>query len=303
MYVPIGGKRIRMNCELSIFTPVYNRAEKLQVLYRSLLTQTDQRFEWIIVDDGSRDETPKVISDIVSEQKLHIKTRTQINQGKHVAHNEAVKMCTTEWCVCVDSDDSLVPTAVEEIIQFIGTNHNNIGTNIAGIIAWKGFSPKNKIGKLPISTYVSSLSELYRERGMTGDTMLVFRTDIIRKFPFPAFEGERFLRESIIYNKIDEEYQYLILDRILYLADYYEDGLSKNASKLELKSPNGAALFRWDEFKHSTTLKTKIRNLISYVFFNRIAHNNKESLKRLGVLFAPFWILSWSGYIHYRKYL
>ena len=292
-----------MSVLLTIFTPVYNRADKLLELYQSLLSQTLQEFVWILVDDGSQDKTPEVIQKILEEQKLNIIAKRQQNQGKHVAHNKGVELCETKLFVCVDSDDTLIPTAVEEIIKFYQEHIKEMTANIAGIIAWKGFSKEKKIGTYPSELSPASLSDLYQLRNMTGDAMLIFFTSVIKKYPFPQFVGERFLRESIAYNQIDMNFKYLIFNQILYIADYYDDGLSKNASKLELKSPRGAAMFRWDEYMHSISVKAKIRNLIAYVFFNRLAKKNRESIKRLGCLFIPLWLASWGGFIHYREYL
>lgn len=272
-------------------------------LYESLKAQTCKQFVWVLVDDGSTDATPEAIKCILQESAIAVTALRQDNQGKHIAHNLGASVCNTEYFVCVDSDDVLVPDAIERINAFCIANRELTRDDIAGIIAWKGWTATEKIGDYPSSLEPCSLRALYQEYHMTGDTMLIFKTSVIQQYPFPAIKGEKFLRESIIYNQIDDNYKYLILNQILYIAQYYEDGLSRNASKLELKSPKGAAMFRWDEYAHGKTNKEKVRNLIGYVFFNRIARNNKESLKRLGVFFVPLWLASWSGFYHYRRYL
>lgn len=287
---------------ITIFTPIYNRARKLEQLYQSLLDQTDKEFMWIIVDDGSTDDSSSVIEMIVQERRLDVITYRQENQGKHVAHNIGVNLCNTFLFVCVDSDDTLVPEAVETIKRFFCEKNNELlQSTVAGVIAWKGYTTQEKIGEYPDTLASCSLRELYSQHKMSGDTMLIFKTDVIRKYPFPQFIGENFLRESISYDAIDREYKYLILDKILYIAMYNDDGLSKNASSLELRSPNGAALFRWEEYLKSQSRYGKVRNLISYVFFNRLAGNNRESIKKLKLGFFPLWLASWSGFIHYRK--
>lgn len=292
------------NSKLTIFTPVYNRADKIVNLYKSLVMQTITDFIWMIVDDGSSDNIDDIIESFIKESNLNIKYYKQKNQGKHVAHNFAVKHCNTDFFVCVDSDDTLLPYAVEDILKYIDVNRVNLNDNsICGILAYRGYSDKNKIGEYPNDLSPSSLNELYYYKGMSGDTLLVFKTNVIKEFPFPVFKNENFLRESISYDLIDISYKYLILNKILLICEYYDDGLTKNASKLEINSPLGAALFRYHEAKKSITKKSKIRNYIAYVFFSRLGHNIKECRNHLGLLFPIYYLLSFSGFIKYRKYL
>lgn len=288
-----------MNELLTIFTPTYNRADKLPILYQSLKKQTNKQFIWMIVDDGSTDRSQDMVKAFVSDSDFNIEYYYQKNHGKHVAHNLGVSKCNTTLFFCVDSDDWLVETAVDDIIRcWNGIVDKN---NLSGIIAWKGFSETEKIGSYPDSMEPASLSELYDERKMSGDTALIFCTSVIKQFPFPVVENERFLRESLAYNVIDRHHKYIILNKILYIADYYDDGLSKNATKLELENPIGAAMFRWNEYENTKERNKKFRNLIAYVFFNRIGNNNQESHRRLGWRFNIFYLLSFSGDWRYRK--
>ncbi len=290
--------------KLTIFTPVYNRAEKIKNLYVSLINQTVQDFVWIIVDDGSQDNIDEVVESFKNAGKININYYSQKNQGKHVAHNFGVTHCDTRFFVCVDSDDALLPYAVEEILNYIDENEKKLNEPlIAGILAYRGYSENEKIGEYPDSLSPASLAELYDCRKMTGDTVLVFKTEVIKKYPFPVFEGERFLRESIAYDLIDEKYKYLILDKILQTGEYCDDGLSKNASSLEIKSPLGAALYRYHESKKAKNIKSKMRNLTAYVFFSKIGRNTMECRKKLGIVYPIYWLLSISGYIKYRKML
>lgn len=286
---------------ITIITPVFNREDKIGNLYKSLINQTNHDFIWLIIDDGSNDGTHDAIIQYQEEGLLNIEVHREKNQGKHVAHNYAVSIVKTKLLVCVDSDDELVPDAVDSILSFYQQNKVKMTSDVAGIIAWKGFSLTKKIGTYPTSMEPSSLFDLYNKRSMTGDVMLIFCSNVIKQYPFPVFKGEKFLRESISYNKIDEKYHYLILDKILYIADYYEDGLSRNATKLEHQSPRGAALFRWDEYKHSKKLNGKLRNLIGFTYYNRLARENRETIKKIGLMFPVFWILSFIGDYYYKN--
>ena len=106
-----------MNCKLTIFTPTYNRATLLKILYASLVNQTNKNFVWLIVDDGSSDNTKQVVQDFINENRINIEYHYKQNGGKHSAMDLAHSICQTEFIACVDSDDYLTSNAVDEIYK------------------------------------------------------------------------------------------------------------------------------------------------------------------------------------------
>ena len=118
---------------LTVFTPAYNRAVTLPRLYESLLRQTCFDFEWLIIDDGSSDDTSRLIHSFTGEGKFPVRYVYKENGGKHTAHNLALEEAEGEWFLCVDSDDTLAPDAVEMVTQtparIIGKDH------VTGIVA------------------------------------------------------------------------------------------------------------------------------------------------------------------------
>lgn len=272
----------------------------LNLLFDSLQLQTCHDFIWLVVDDGSTDGTKDYLMSLAPRASFQIEYHFQPNQGKHVAHNFGVKLCNTPFIVCVDSDDTLIETAVEDLLKYIGGNRAIDERQVAGILAWKGYSKERKIGERPDTTSPSSLRDLYQLHHLTGDTLLVFKTEVIAQFPFPVVKGENFMRESLSYNQIDNQFVYLIMDKILYIADYYDDGLSKNATALEHQCPVGAAMFRWDEYINSNQLIPRVRNLIAYIYFNGLAGKSNESKERLGWKFYLFCIPARISKYHYK---
>lgn len=267
---------------LTIFTPVYNREKTLRRLYASLLEQTSSNFEWLIVDDGSTDSSEDLIQEFINEKKITIRYFKQENRGKHVAHNLGAKECNTELFFCVDSDDFLTVDAVAVIEHEWRKIFDK--TNIAGIVAYRGESDNVIIGtEFPTTCAFSSLQELY-DKGKIGDTALIFRKEVLLEFPFPEFEGEKFLRESIVYDEIDEKYSLLVLRKIIYVCEYLPDGLTWNTRKHEAASPKGAALYRYHEYLKCKDFISKIAYASAYLYFSKKALQFKIAVKNLGVM-------------------
>lgn len=224
---------------LTIFTPTYNRCETLKILYESLKKQTNTDFIWFVVDDGSTDETDVFLKQCATENLLEFHYETQENRGKMAAHNVGVSKCKTDLFVCIDSDDYIIETAVEDIL--VEWDKTDDKETIAGIIAYKGRTPDQPIGnKFPENLKKSSLSGLYN-MGFKGDTTLVFRTNIIRKYPFPIIQNEKFITEAFVYDQIDEKFNYLLMRKVLTICEYRDDGLTKKGMDLVFKNPGGWA--------------------------------------------------------------
>lgn len=223
---------------LTIFTPTYNRAYILPQLYASLTRQSSHNFEWVVVDDGSEDETESLIQSWKNEKKIRIVYCKQPNQGKHIAINTGAKLANGELFFIVDSDDYLTDDAVEKVISF--WNKENPTGDISGIISYRMFHDKKLVGtSLPAGLKKCKLRETGSKYGSVGDKVVIYRTDIIKRYPYPKFDGERFLGESYVYNQIDDDYDMLILDDRLYYFAYQKDGLSQDFRKLYRNNPNG----------------------------------------------------------------
>lgn len=285
---------------ITVFTPTFNRRERLKRLKKSLDEQTDQKFVWMIVDDGSQDNTSTDVREYINTANYEIQYFYQENSGKHVAHNYAVEHCETDLFYCVDSDDQLPPSTIADIKEiWTMTKDKN---NISGIIGLKAYFDYKVIGsEYPKNISRASLGELYNKYGKTGDTALIWRTEVIRKYPFKVFEKERFLRENTAYDLIDKEYNLLVTNKILYLVEYCEDGLTRNATQLELENPLGAAYYRLLEAKKATTAYVKFGYYTGYTFYCVRGHRKEEAKKELGrAKYSFFRIMSFLVVIRYR---
>lgn len=264
---------------ITIFTPTYNRAHTLVRTYKSLCNQTCDDFEWLIVDDGSTDETNTLAQTWINEQIIPIKYIYKENGGLYTGYNTAYENINTELNVCIDSDDYMPDNAVELIV-----NHwKRFGTTkYAGIIGLDF----NVVNKKPIGGYFpADIQEMhfleFRTKSIhTGDVKSVFRTDLVKKVsPLIGYPGEKNFNPIYMQLQIDNDYPSLLLNENLCWVDYqYQaggDSMSKAIFKQYMNSPKSFAKMRCLEMtlKHSD-LKNRFRSAIHYVSSCLISRDN-----------------------------
>jgi glycosyltransferase involved in cell wall biosynthesis len=248
--------------QITIFTATYNRAYRLSKLYDSLKAQTVPAFLWLIVDDGSTDRTSDLVKEWIAENVISIQYHKQANLGKSMAHNKGVQLTKTELFTCVDSDDFLCRTAVEDILACWGRKNNR---RVVGILAFKGLPNGQRITSLKKQSIESTtLAKGYGQHGLSGDTMLIFRTKILAKYEFPYFKGEKFVPEAFLYDLVDQDGELLILPKVLYLCEYLDDGYSKNMAGLLAQNPKGYLAYIKQRLRIDTKIKDRVRDTIRY---------------------------------------
>lgn len=251
---------------ITIFTPTYNRAYILPNAYKSLLQQDSSLFKWLIVDDGSTDNTEDLVKAWINENKIEINYIKQKNTGKMASHNKGVIECDTELFMCLDSDDVLCQNAIKLMVDHW---HKEGGKNrlLAGIIASKrilntrGESLNKSI--IPNNLHYSTLYNLYKN-GYQGETALAFRTQVLKKYPFPIFQGEKFIPEVSAYERIDEKYQYSLMKEHVMDCEYQPDGYTQNGLIYLVQNPLGAAYCSNLRSRKKKLIKPKIKEIITY---------------------------------------
>lgn len=289
-------------CRLTIFTPTYNRAYVLSRLYESLCEQSCMSFEWVIVDDGSIDSTGELVSNWLKEEKITIRYFYQQNRGKSYAHNAGVEMCNTELFTCVDSDDYLVPTAVEEIIQFWNKKTNS---RAIGIICKRRSINGNDITKWNNDFVEGTMFDAGKLYSIKGDTMLIYKSGILKKYSFPVFEGEKFVPESYLYDLLDGEGVMLGLNRSLYICEYLEDGYTASIHKLNATNPKGYEAYVSQRFQLDKTITDKIGDAIRLVSIQTVLKKRKIECVpvRNFFMFVAFPLGIIRYFVVYRKYV
>ena len=222
---------------ITVLTPTYNRAAMLRDLYASLVAQTSRDFCWLVVDDGSVDETEALVRSLQAEGLLDITYIRQENRGKYVAHNTGVLHANTELIVCVDSDDLLYPHAIEATLSLWQQVRGD--GQIAGIVSPKEMGETSYMKEPPRE---SSLMELYNRGHLVGETMLVFRREVLAEYLFPEVAGERFMSECVVYHQIDRHYRLAVQNEYLYRAAYQEDGLTRNIRSIQWRNPRSTLI-------------------------------------------------------------
>lgn len=279
---------------LTIFTPAYNRAHTLHRCYESLKKQSCKDFVWLVVDDGSTDNTADLVKKWQREDNdFEIKYIYKANGGMHTAHNTAYENIDTELNVCIDSDDCIADEAVKKIIDFWEEYGSDKYAGIVGLDA--DFNNRIIGEKFDDSLKSTTLSGYYRKGGK-GDKKLVYRTGVINKYPpYPVFEGEKYVSLGYKYLLCDQDYELLVLNEILCNVEYQEDGSSMNMYKQYLRNPKGFAFMRKVDMLYNKTFKENVKTCIHYVSSSIISHNSKfikESPKKvLTILAIPLGVL------------
>lgn len=233
--------------QVTICTPTYNRKECLKKAYNSLLNQTAKDFEWLIIDDGSQDHTDKQVEEWKKENKIEIRYYLKENGGKHTALNIGIQEAKGKYFCILDSDDHLVDNAVEEIIEEFSKLEDG---KYAGVGFNKIFDDGKIIGTTFRKEYVDATSLERKKYNIDGDKAEVFYTEIIKKYPFPVFDKEKFMTEAIVWNRIAHD-GYLLrwVNKPLCVCEYRADGLS--ASGNAGKDMEGYSLFIKELLKYS----------------------------------------------------
>lgn len=250
---------------LTVFTPSYNRAHTLPRLYRSLCAQKNKCFEWVIVDDGSTDDTAALVQSWSTDSPFPIRYKRQANLGMVAAHNTAFDMASGEILVCIDSDDFLTDDAVSIIADAYAKIRED--QTLAGIVGLDVSMDGSVIGdSFPPSISTATFAEIRFQHKIRGDKKYVFRRSAINEVGrYPSVIGEKFPAVSFLYRKIDRRYRLKVINAPLCIVDYQQDGNTSQKLKLYMRNPNAFMLFRELTMDEPFDAKEKIVSAIHYV--------------------------------------
>jgi len=245
---------------ITILTPSYNRSHTLPRLYASLCAQKSRNFEWLIVDDGSDDDTQSLVEEFHRVGEIEIRYHRQENSGKHAALNTGACLSRGGWIYIVDSDDELPLDALEVIDKKLSTLDQS---STVGVCFRKSYFNGVIIGKSVPGGQTLVMSPTQAGNYLKGDLAYVFNSDIFRRVPFPVVPGEKFVPELYIWNKISDFGEIVFFtDMVTYLCDYLEDGYTHNFKKNLMESPLGFLIYYSSQISRERSFIRKLKCLI-----------------------------------------
>ena len=231
--------------KFSILTATYNRAKCLPKLYESLIKNKSSNYEieWLIMDDGSKDETENLIKDYIAKNKIEIKFFKQQNQGKMTAINNLAQYVTGEiWIEC-DSDDYFTDGAFDKIKDLYEKNKER--KDIYAFAFLKIDQNGNNMGNT-FKKEETTMFDLYFKDGGTGEKALAFITEVRKKYRYELEHNERFVTEARMYHKMDKDYKMICNNEYMMVCEYQEEGYTKNINKEFVNNPFGYYMYFYE---------------------------------------------------------
>lgn len=291
------------NPQITVFTTTYNREKTLDRLYESLCEQTSKNFIWLIIDDGSTDNTRRLVQDWQNEQKIIINYHYKNNGGMHTGHNLAYEKIETELNVCIDSDDYMPNNSVELILS--KWDSINKKENLAGIIGLDAFNDGAIVGsKIPENLTRGTLLDLYELHNVKGDKKIILRTDIVRKYPkYPEYDNERLVPLGSLYTMIGQDYDCIYSNEVYCIVEYQIEGSSNTIFKQYKQSPRGFAYAKKISIRKSKSTKQKVKDYIHLVSSSIFAKDFFLAFKDVNLFYSllayPFGIV-FNLYVRYK---
>ena len=289
--------------KLSILTATYNRATFLPKLYNSIIENLESglEIEWLIMDDGSQDDTRETVKQFIDEKKIEIKYNFQENQGKMAAINNMMQYVTGDLIVDCDSDDYFTKDAFKMIKEEFET------TPKQGLYA-VCFLKEKEDGKIDGTTFkneISTMFDLYFKEKATGEKGLVYYSDIRKKYKHELEKNEKFITEARMYHKMDEEYKMKCVNKTITAGEYQENGYTSNILKTFTSSPYGYLKY-FDEILQKdfrgVTWNKRLYVIKHYILFTVLTEQKlttkkvKNALNKIMIK-----VLYWPGKIKTKK--
>lgn len=258
--------------KVSVLTPSYNRGKNLSKLYKSIKNNLkyEIEIEWLIMDDGSKDDTKKIVQEFIKENTFSIKYFFQENQGKMSALNNLVPEATGDLIIECDSDDYFTDAAFkyikdkciidEEIYAYAFLKYDQNDCNIGRLFITDGME--------------NTMFDLYFKQGEDGEKALVFNTDIRKKYSHQLEQNEKFITEARMYHQMDKNYKIKCYNQAIMICQYEKDGYTKNIKEIFKTNPKGYYAYFKEIFEHNMkdiTLKKRLYIIKHYILFSYLA--------------------------------
>ena len=289
---------------LTILTPTYNRGDLLKKCYESLKVQTNEQFQWLIVDDGSTDDTEKIAKEFCEESpQMNIKYLRKTNGGKHTALNYAHSYIEGDYVLILDSDDTLTEDAVAEAYDGWSNYHDN--EKIGIVILLKGAAADKPNAYVQDEKVPVDIMNYPRICVKGRDCCEIIRAELFKMYPFPEFKGEKFISEGALWNRVAMTHKCVYINKVIYLCEYLEGGLTKSGKSMRIRNPYGGMYTSNLRMHKKNFMKERIKSGLLYVcygFFAKLAPitivtKEKEHRLMKGMCLLPGFCL----YVFWKK--
>lgn len=262
--------------KITVFTPTYNRAYIISKLYDSLKKQICKEFEWIIIDDGSTDNTESLVNDWLNEyNEFEIRYYRTTNGGKQRAINKAVYLAKYDYLFIVDSDDKLLPNSICSVIEWITPIDKDPGfAGVSGLRFNPQLSSYQSEASFGGKKYIDATNLERKTYNLTSDMAEVYKISVLKKYPFPVWKDETFTPECVVWDAIAlDGYKIRWYNVPIYLCEYLDDGLTKGEYRLYAKNLMGCAMANNIKLKSADTLIEKYHLIIEILVSCFLKHD------------------------------
>lgn len=287
---------------ITVFTPTYNRAHTLTRLYNSLKAQSYKNFEWLIVDDGSSDNTKELIQEFVEEspffQIVFIKKE---HGGKHRTVNKGLDEAKGELFFMLDSDDYITPHALDSVIKWAKKIPNK--DECAGLCGMMADESGKIIGTQFHQEYIYMTLIEMMKKGITGDHADILFTEVFRKYKYPEIQGEWHIAPGVPFIRMAKDnYKLLFFNEVIYIAEYMHDGLTNMGEKKIVENFNGYTLRTKELLEVDIGIKRKIELIGKYSYLARKKNiSYKEISRKLNIKVYLCYIFERIANMYFRK--
>lgn len=269
---------------ITVFTATYNRGHLIQRIYQSLLRQKEFNFEWLVIDDGSQDQTEDLFNDWTSrDNPFEIRYYKQENRGLIRTLNRGIELARGEYFAKIDSDDYVVDDYTTNISKWVASIENSTSIYaVSGVrVTPDGIPLKGKWPDIPRELGFVDATDLERAAyDLDADMCEAWRTDVLRNYPFPVWNGEKFASEQIVFNQIAlDGYKIRWYPVAMSICEYQEGGLTKGSRKLEIQNPMGYAMMYNHKLKYDIPFAQKLRCAMQCTALSIVGRNPQYILQ------------------------
>ena len=269
---------------ITVFTATYNRGHLIQRIYQSLLRQKEFNFEWLVIDDGSQDQTEDLFNDWTSrDNPFEIRYYKQENRGLIRTLNRGIELARGEYFAKIDSDDYVVDDYTTNISKWVASIENSTSIYaVSGVrVTPDGIPLKGKWPDIPRELGFVDATDLERAAyDLDADMCEAWRTDVLRNYPFPVWNGEKFAPEQIVFNQIAlDGYKIRWYPVAMSICEYQEGGLTKGSRKLEIQNPMGYAMMYNHKLKYDIPFAQKLRCAMQCTALSIVGRNPQHILQ------------------------